>query len=164
MARRPHAFVSLRSSLALLIVASGLLGLSWQPVHAQFYKWTDDLGHTHYSDKAPDKGPAKKLDIKIPSYSGAPVVSSLGKTTASAGKERVRMLTTTWCGYCKRARAYLASKGIAYEDLDVEKSTQGRQEYVALKGRGVPIIMVGNRRMDGFDSAHMDEMLRSAGY
>jgi glutaredoxin len=164
MIQRPKIPVSRKSGFAVLAIASGLLGFAWLPVYAQFYKWTDESGRTYYSDKAPDKGPAKKLDIKINSYAGAPVVSSLGKTATGASKERVRMLTTTWCGYCKQARAYLGSRGIAYEDLDVEKSTQGRQEYVALKGRGVPIITVGNRRMDGFDPAHMDEMLKSAGY
>ena len=69
------------------------------------------------------------------------------------------MLTTTWCGYCRRARAYLNSKGIPFEDLDVERSTQGRQEYTVLKGRGVPIILVGNQRRDGYDQVGLERML-----
>lgn len=145
--------------LSVLIVAS----LLFLPAYSQFYKWTDEHGRVQYSDKAPDKGGAKKLEIKINSYSGPAIVSNLAKAAPGPGKGRVRMLTTTWCGYCKLARAHLSGKGIPFEDLDVEKSVQGRQEYSALKGRGVPIILVGDQRMDGFDQATLDKMLRAAG-
>ena len=46
----------------------------------------------------------------------------------------------------------------------MEKSAQGKQEYASLKGRGVPVILVGSQRMDGFDPARMDTMLKAAGY
>ena len=130
---------------------------------SQLYKWTDDQGRVQYSDKAPDKG-AKKIDLKINSYSGTPVVSSLGKPAAGDAKGSVKLYTTTWCGYCTKARAHLKSKGIPYEDLDVEKSAQGKQEFAALKGRSVPVILIGSQRMDGFDPARMDAMLKTAGH
>jgi glutaredoxin len=130
---------------------------------AQLYKWTDAEGRVQYSDKAPDKG-VKKLDLKINTYSGAPVVSSLGKPAAGGAKGSVKLYTTTWCGYCTKARAHLKSKGIQYEDLDVEKSAHGKQEYASLKGRGVPVILIGSQRMDGFDPARMDTMLKAAGH
>jgi len=144
-----------------MLMAAGLLSL---PASSQLYKWTDEQGRIHYSDKAPDKGNAKKIEIKINSYSGPAAVSSLGKAAPGAAKGRVKMLTTTWCGYCRQARAYLSSKGIPFEDLDVEKSAPGKQEYTALKGRGVPIILVGSQRMDGYDQAGLDSMLRAAGH
>lgn len=144
------------------LVAVALFGLA-PLAGAQLYKWTDAEGRVQYSDKAPDKS-AKKLDLKINTYSGAPVVSSLGKPAASDAKSSIRLYTTTWCGYCTKARAHLKNKGIQYEDLDVEKSAQGKQEYAALKGRGVPVILVGSQRMDGFDPARMDTMLKAAGY
>ena len=49
-------------------------------------------------------------------------------------------------------------------ELDVEKSAEGKQEYRELKGRGVPIILVGDQRMNGYDQARLEGMLRAAGY
>jgi glutaredoxin len=148
-----------RIALRLLGVAA-LVSL---PTFAQLHKWTDDKGVTHYSDKAPDKREAKAVEIKINSYSGPATVSTTGVPAAGA-KAEVKMLATSWCGYCARARAYLNSRGIPFEELDVEKSAQGKQEYRALKGRGVPIILVGNQRMNGYDQARLEGLLRAAGY
>ncbi len=154
---RPHV-----RPLMIALTAVALFGLP-SLVTAQLYKWTDDQGRVQYSDKAPDKG-AKKLDLNLNTYSGTPVVSGLGKPAAGGAKGSVKLYTTTWCGYCTKARAHLKSKGIPYEDLDVEKSAQGKQEYASLKGRGVPVILIGNQRMDGFDPARMDTMLKAAGH
>jgi len=67
--------------------------------------------------------------------------------------ERVRLYTTTWCGYCKKARAYLRSRNIPFDDIDVETTDRGRREYREIGGNGVPVIFVGERRMDGYDQA-----------
>jgi glutaredoxin len=151
----------------MLRIALGFLGVAAlisSPALAQLYRWTDDKGTIHYSDKAPDKGTAKSVEVKINSYSGPATVSRTGAPVAAAGKAQVKMLATSWCGYCARARAYLNSRGIPFEELDVEKSAQGKQEYRALKGRGIPIILVGNQRMNGYDQARLEGMLRSGGY
>lgn len=134
------------------------------PAFAQLYKWTDDRGVIHYSDKAPDKGAAKAVEVKINSYSGPATVSTTSAPAAGAAKAPVKMLATSWCGYCRQARAYLNGKGILFEELDVEKSAQGKHEYRALKGRGVPIILVGNQRMNGYDQARLEAMLRAGGH
>ena len=65
---------------------------------------------------------------------------------------------------CKQAKAYLAGKGIYFSEYDVETSDIGRQEYKRLGGKGVPIILVGKQRMDGFSSSRLDEMLKNVGY
>lgn len=147
--------------IAFLLSAAALVSL---PALAQLYKWTDDKGVIHYSDKAPGKGTAKSVEVKINSYSGPATVSTTGAPVASATKAQVKMLATSWCGYCARARAYLNSRGIPFEELDVEKSAQGKQEYRALKGRGVPIILVGDQRMNGYDQARLEGMLRAGGH
>jgi glutaredoxin len=147
--------------IVLLLSVAALVSL---PAFAQLYKWTDDKGVIHYSDKAPDKRDAKAVEITINSYSGPATVSTTGVPAAAAAKAPVKMLATSWCGYCAKARAYLNSRGIPFEELDVEKSAQGKQEYRALKGRGVPIILVGNQRMNGYDQARLEGMLRAAGH
>jgi glutaredoxin len=147
-----------------IVLLLGMAALVSLPAIAQLYRWTDDKGVIHYSDKAPEKRDAKAVEIRINSYSGPATVASTGTPAAGAARPKVKMLATSWCGYCARARAYLNSRGIPFEELDVEKSAQGKQEYRELKGRGVPIILVGNRRMNGYDQGRLEGMLRAAGY
>lgn len=150
--------------IALFLSAAALIAL---PAFAQLYRWTDDKGVIHYSDKAPDKGTAKAVELRINSYSGPATVTTTGAPAAAAAqsaKAPVKMLATAWCGYCAKARAYMNSRGIPFEELDVEKSAQGKQEYRALKGRGVPIILVGDQRMNGYDQARLEGMLRAGGH
>lgn len=150
--------------IALLLSAAAVIAL---PAFAQLYRWTDDKGVIHYSDKAPDKGSARAVELRINSYSGPATVTTTGAPAAAAAqsaKAPVKMLATAWCGYCAKARAYMNSRGIPFEELDVEKSAQGKQEYRALKGRGVPIILVGNQRMNGYDQARLEAMLRAGGH
>jgi glutaredoxin len=120
---------------------------------AEVYKWTGPDGRTHFGDR-PDPGvPAEQMRIR--SFSGTSDVTK-NDSSAIAG---VVMLSTAWCGVCKRARQYLTSKGVAFTELDVEKSAAGRDEYRRLNGRGVPIILVGNQQMNGFDPARLDRLL-----
>jgi glutaredoxin len=75
---------------------------------------------------------------------------------------QVTILTTAWCGVCRRAKAWLAAKGVAYTEFDVEKSDAGRTEYRRLGGTGVPIILVGKERMNGFSPERLEQMLKPA--
>lgn len=131
---------------------------------AEIYRWTDAQGKVHYSDKAPAEGKASQLKIRINSIEGPAVVSNLSSAPTAKTKDRVRIYTATWCGYCKKAKAHLAARRVAYDEIDVETSEAGRSEFSKLRARGVPVILVGSQRMDGFDAAALDAMLSRAGY
>ncbi len=83
--------------------------------------------------------------------------------SAPASQPEVVMYVTDWCPYCRQARQHFARQGIAYREIDIEKSAAGRAEYDRLAGRGVPLILVGSRRMQGFRAESVDRLLRSAG-
>ncbi|WP_439852006.1 glutaredoxin family protein [Pseudomonas syringae] len=68
----------------------------------------------------------------------------------SYSQAKVVMYTTDWCGYCKQTRRFLDSKGIAYQEFDIEKSKEGRKAYEALGGRGIPLIDVNGTLIRGF--------------
>jgi glutaredoxin len=71
----------------------------------------------------------------------------------------VIMYTTARCGACIHAKEYFARKGVRYEERDVEKSDAARAEFGKLGGRGVPLILIGNERMEGFDERRLNELL-----
>lgn len=130
---------------------------------ADMYKWVDENGKVHYTDSPPPGKKAKKLDLKINSISGPPVVSTIGTSTPAASAAKVKLYTTTWCGYCKKAKAYLQARGTPFQEIDVENSAQGKSEFSALGGRGVPVILVGNQRMDGYSEGGLEGLLKQAG-
>jgi glutaredoxin 3 len=56
------------------------------------------------------------------------------------------------CGYCRRARALLDRKGVAYTEIDVEHVAGARAEMEQRSGRNtVPQIFVGDRALGGYD-------------
>jgi glutaredoxin len=68
------------------------------------------------------------------------------------------MYSTSWCGYCKKARKPFERNNIPYQEHDIEKSKKAAQEYKRLNGRGVPVILVGKRRMNGFSARTFDKI------
>ncbi|WP_122580038.1 glutaredoxin family protein [Pseudomonas viridiflava] len=68
----------------------------------------------------------------------------------SYSQAKVVMYATEWCGYCKQTRRFLDSKGIPYQECDIEKSEEGRKAYEALGGRGIPLIDVNGTLIRGF--------------
>lgn len=136
-----------RRLLAIALLAAA-------PALAQVYKWTGPGGKVHYGDRPPEDAKKQELKISIPSYDGPVQVRDwsavLGAKSAAAGGA-VTMYSTGWCGHCKNARRYFASKGIAYRDIDVENSPEARREFKRLGGSGVPLILVGSKAMSGWD-------------
>lgn len=149
--------VAFRLLLLAMLAASMSAG-------AGVYKWTDAQGRVHYADDPPPEAKAQQIKVKINSIQGPAVVSTIRDTSATKAKDKVRIYTAVWCGYCKRAKAHLAAKGVPYDELDVETSERGGSEFAQLGGRGVPVILVGNQRMDGFDASGLDAMLAGAGW
>ena len=64
----------------------------------------------------------------------------------------VTLYATSWCPYCTRARALLASKGVSVTEIDIEATPGARAEMQTRTGRtSVPQIFVGERHLGGFD-------------
>ncbi len=68
---------------------------------------------------------------------------------------KVILYGTDWCGYCARARRLLESKGIAYEDIDVDLVPGARAEMQQKSGRSsVPQIFIDGQPIGGCDELH----------
>lgn len=76
---------------------------------------------------------------------------------------QVVMYSTAWCGVCKRARAYLQEKRIAFEEYDVDENAAARAEYLRLNPRrSVPTIKIANEVIVGFSPAAVERALDAA--
>jgi glutaredoxin len=130
------------------------------PAAGQIYKWEDEDGNVHYSSRPATDAPAEDVTRRV--HSTGNFVELETVDTALTGNT-ITMLSTTWCNVCKKAKAWLSARGIAYTELDVEHDEDGKKLYQELNGKGVPIILVGKQRMNGFGEARMQQMLQAAG-
>ena len=61
------------------------------------------------------------------------------------------MYTTAWCGYCVRAKALLDSKGLPYEEIQLDEDPQFRARLVELTGGWtVPQILIDGEPVGGY--------------
>jgi len=112
---------------------------------AEIFKWTDENGKVHFSDKKPRHLEAKKIKLKINTYEAV----SYDRSIFNTGK-KVVMYSTSWCAYCKKAKKYFRRKGISFTEYDIEKNAKAKRQYEKMGAKGVPVILVGNKRMNGF--------------
>ncbi len=137
--------------LSIVIFASS-------PLMSEIYKWKDANGVTQYSDVKPQNTPVETFDIQ--SYDKVTVVDTdnliddyddgYKKRKYLSRPKRVVMYSTQWCGYCKKAKKHFKKNRIAFTEYDIEKSESAKRRYKKLGATGVPVILVGKKRMNGF--------------
>ncbi len=65
--------------------------------------------------------------------------------------KQVTMFTTEPCAYCRSAKALLAKRGIAYEEINLSRDPDGRAELARRTGlMTFPQIMIGGETLGGF--------------
>lgn len=72
----------------------------------------------------------------------------------------VIMYTTQWCPSCYRARQYFKRHSVNYIEYDIEASAENLAKFRDLNGTGIPLILVGDRRLLGFSPRSFDELLK----
>lgn len=68
-----------------------------------------------------------------------------------------------WCGYCTKARAYLAQRGIRSVEHDVDSDTNASTRHRRLNPRGsVPTIEIDGQVLVGFDAGGIERAIERA--
>ncbi|HSP81415.1 MAG TPA: glutaredoxin 3 [Myxococcaceae bacterium] len=81
----------------------------------------------------------------------------------------VKIYTTSYCGYCSRAKDLLTRKGVSYDEVDVTGNHELRAKLVEMSGqRTVPQIWIGDTHVGGYtdlarleSEGRLDTMLRA---
>lgn len=59
---------------------------------------------------------------------------------------KVEMYGTSWCGYCKKARAFFNGMKIPLIEYDVEKDEQAYKRFRKMNPQGgVPFVLIGGK-------------------
>jgi glutaredoxin-like YruB-family protein len=158
----------------MLLALLTMISTSW----AEMYRWVDEKGVMTFKDYPPPA--SKKRRVKVYSDSDfdsappqqsapAPAKRSTKQSDTQASqptdpkKERfngtVEMYMTEWCGYCKKAAAYMKSRNIPFVAYDIEKDSSAQKRHAELGGRGVPLLVIGDKKMSGFSAEILEQYL-----
>jgi len=74
---------------------------------------------------------------------------------------KVTLYTTRQCAHCRQAKAFLQKHKVLFMEFDIERNQRALKEFQRLGARGVPVIMVGSTRVDGFIPKKLEQILRS---
>jgi glutaredoxin len=144
-------------TLFVYLVAGLLLAIASVNAGADaIYKWRDESGNIHFGDRPPVTEESTQVTVKPNVYQAREVITGSGYRA-----EKVVMYSTSSCGYCKQARQYFKRNAIPYVEYDVETSQKGKRDYKKMGSSGVPIILVGQRRLNGFSEARFREIYSS---
>jgi len=76
-----------------------------------------------------------------------------------AGKPDVIMLGAWWCTYCYQAKKYFQGNDIDYCEYDMESTVIGKQLYEENGSGAVPIFLIGNYRLQGFNPRQIERAI-----
>lgn len=74
--------------------------------------------------------------------------------------KRVVLYTMEKCPHCQTAKRYLDEQGIAYRLCNV-KTAKGQKEFASTRMRGVPVLKIGDRLLNGFSVKEFSNLYHS---
>ena len=78
--------------------------------------------------------------------------------------KQVSIYSTPTCVYCNAAKEFFKEKGIQYDEFNVATDLPKRQEMVEKSGQmGVPVIVVDDQVVVGFDQEKLTQLLGIGG-
>ncbi len=89
--------------------------------------------------------------------------SRLGDAMAAlAAPGDIRMLSSTTCAYCTKARTWLREHDVAFSECFIETDTACATQYEAMRAAGTPLVLVRGQPMLGFDAQRVHDRLARA--
>ena len=162
----------------LLLVLAALISHS-NCVEAQIYKWVDKNGVIHFGQAPPqDTDGTAKMESTLPTKSVGPNIdhSSVEAEKAQRTEKKppvveeraptmnpqvaAEMYSTSWCGYCRKAREYFQARGIPLIEYDIEVDDAAAQRKRQIDPRpGVPLVVINGQLIHGFVPAMYERAL-----
>jgi glutaredoxin len=136
--------------LLIVILLSIMSGAS-----AEILKWTDSNGKVYFGDRPPAGADTSVVEVRINTYE-SPNIEVMQDYLDS--KDSVVMYNAVWCGVCKKTKEYFEANNIQYKDYDVDTTSKGKSDYKKLGAKSVPVILVGEKRMNGFSAGSFESI------
>lgn len=77
---------------------------------------------------------------------------------------KVVLFTTPTCSFCNAAKRYFREKKVRFKEIDVSRDAAAAKDMLNRTGQmGVPVILINNRPIVGFDKPKINRMLNIKG-
>jgi glutaredoxin-like YruB-family protein len=74
---------------------------------------------------------------------------------------KVVIFSTPTCSFCNAAKRYFREKSVRFTDVDVSRDESAARDMMRRTGQmGVPVILIDNRPIIGFDRPKIDQLLQ----
>ena len=97
--------------------------------------------------------------VKAPDWIKSPYQEGDYSRYLDKAKVPVVLYGTSTCPYCKEAKAMFERLNVSYIEHDITQSEQGKNDFAELGGNAVPLLLIGNRRIEGFQEKVIQEAL-----
>ncbi|WP_129597469.1 glutaredoxin family protein [Anaerophilus nitritogenes] len=74
--------------------------------------------------------------------------------------KNVVVFSSNTCVYCHEVKKYLHDIGVEYTEKNVSTDMEARKELMKKGFMGVPVIIVEDEAIQGFDKDKIDELLK----
>lgn len=72
---------------------------------------------------------------------------------------KIKIYSSNTCSNCTAAKEYIKEKGYDYEEKNVSTDAAAKKELISLGYMGVPIIMIDDDVVVGFNRSKLEELL-----
>jgi len=76
---------------------------------------------------------------------------------------RITVYSSSGCSHCRQLKQWLQQHQIKFMEFDVQRNQRAFKDFQRLGGRGVPLLVVGERKIQGFNPKQLFSQLRKAG-
>ena len=77
----------------------------------------------------------------------------------ASSQPRIIIFTSSSCPWCNRVKQYLREKRFRFREVNVERDSEGARELKRRNIMGVPVVLINNHPIVGFDKAKIDKLL-----
>lgn len=75
--------------------------------------------------------------------------------------KQVILYGTASCSFCRSSREFFVANNIDFFDVDVQTSELAAKKHAELGGGGVPVVIIGNRLIRGFQPDAFQDALKA---
>lgn len=153
-------------SLFLILIGFFLFSIQLQ---AEIYRWKDEHGRLQFGDIPPVHEESEAIELpELSTYNSVTVVDTPETDPLDEEKpakkpnrrKKVVIYSAEWCGVCTKAKQYFRKNNIPFKDRDIDKSKKARKAFKKLNARGIPVIFVNKKRMNGFTVERFNQVYR----
>ncbi len=76
---------------------------------------------------------------------------------------RITLYSSSGCSHCRQIKQWLQQHQIKFMEFDVQRNQRAFKDFQRLGGKGVPLLVIGERQIQGFNPKQLTSQLRKAG-